>query len=102
MFSKTIILISLNKSNYNLKHKYMYNEIHNIYMIAPKLTHTRLMQKAIEFSIYTVYIQNNWYPGVIKEQGKVKGKSYQLIHIDLLYWPIVGYIQYKLINTPPF
>ena len=65
MSSKSIILISLNKSIDNLKYKY--NEIRNFnfYMRAvSKQTHTPDYYGKCFTWAYTVYIQNNWFPGV--------------------------------------
>ena len=65
MFSKTIILISLNQSNDNFKHKYTEILNFNFYMGAvPTQTHTPDYCGNNLNWAYTVYIQNNWFPGM--------------------------------------
>ena len=66
MLSKTIILISFNQSNANLKHKYTEILNFNFYMGAvPTQTQSPdYCGKYLNWA-YAVYIQNNWFPGVI-------------------------------------
>ena len=68
MFSKTIILISLNQSNDNFKQKYTEIRNFNFYMGAvPTQTQSPdYCGKYLNWAhTYTVYIQNNWFPGVV-------------------------------------
>ena len=65
MLSKTIILISFNQSNANLKYKY--TEIHNFnFHMGAVPTQTQSPDYCGKYLnwAYTVYIQNNWFPGV--------------------------------------
>ena len=66
MFSKTIILISFNQSNDNFKNKYTEIRNFNFYMGAiPTQTQSPDYRGKYLNWAYTVYIQNNWFPGVL-------------------------------------
>ena len=66
MFSKTIILFSFKPNNDNFKHKYTEIRNFNFNMGAvPTQTQSPDYCGKYLYWAYTVYIQNNWFPGVI-------------------------------------